>query len=147
MIQFKISNQNGDQGLYNDFCKYLFSEIKDAVSQLADPRKYKVRERYVIESSVIKWRGDPPDSVDLMKLVVNSLELVKIRGEYFIRVNDRRLIPRSSTKVSTLVRLMEYGNEKIRPYPVITRVLRYYYENYQSLVKDFLIKRLRRRTK
>lgn len=138
MIQFKISYRGGDKGLYNDFSKYLYRKIQESVKSLADSRKYKVREKSVLESSVIKWRRDPLESINLIDYVINCLEIVKIQNEYVIRVKPFIKVRGSLTEVDTLVRLLEYGNEKVKPYPVITRILDHYKQNYQQMVKDFL---------
>ena len=124
-MQFKIHfDAEVNPGLYRDYCMFLFDKVKESVSDLINPRKYKVREKAVIESSVMRWVVVPLE-LDLVYYVENCLELVKVKGEYVIRVRDDLRVRGSRTKVKTLIRLLEYGNEKIPSYPVIRRVLLY----------------------
>lgn len=143
MIQFKLSKPpRGDERLYEDYCRFIFSEIRKAVENLADPLKYKVRSPDVLESSVIRWIGDPPDFIDLRSYVIRSLEMVRIKGEYIVRVSESQRVYGARTKVSTLVRLLEYGNEKVLAYPVITRVLQYYQKKYPYLLNEYFKKKV-----
>lgn len=144
MMQFKIPfDSKGDSGLYNDYCRFVFSEIKKSIEALINPLKYQVRQNSVINSSVISWDSEePPETINLVYYMTHCLEMVKVRKDYVIRVNDTRKISGSSTKVSTLVRLLEYGNESVSAYPVITRVLDYYRKNYKNLMIKFIRERM-----
>lgn len=141
-MQFKIhfdSDINTD--LYEDYCEFLLDRVKDSVHDLINPTKYHIREKYVIESSIMRW-VIVPKSIDLVHYVENCFEMVKYKGEYVIRVRDDLRVHGSKTKVKTLIRLLEYGNDKIPPYPVIRRVLFYYSQVYQDLLIDFIRERM-----
>lgn len=143
MIQFKISKPpRGDDNFYEEYSRFIFSRVKHSVEKSADPLKYKARVADVLSSSVIKWDGDPPPSfIDLRSYVIRCLVMVKVKGEYVIKINESQRVHKSRTKVSTLVRLLEYGNERVLAYPVITRVLMHYQKIYPYLVKEFLTRR------
>lgn len=144
MISFKIHfDARINQSLYEDYCRFIFDSIQNNIEDLINSRKYKVRERLVLESSVIKWDIRPPSSIDLAKYVKNCLEMVRDKGEYVIQVSPLQKIENSSTKVSTLVRLLEYGNERIPPYPVIRTVMRYYRKFYSRLFIKFIKERMK----
>lgn len=146
MIRFKIPfNPNDDPGFYDDYCRFIFSEVKKSIESLINPLKYRVRQNSIINSSLLVWdTEEPPKTIDLVYYVTHCLEMVKVRQEYVIRLNDTNKVSGSSTKVSTLVRLLEYGNEKVDAYPLITRVLNYYKKNYKNLMIKFIRERMRR---
>ena len=142
MMQFKIHfDQEVNPGLYRDYCEFLFDRVEDSVRELINPLKYHVREKVVIKSPVIRWIK-VPDSVNLTQYVENCLEMVRDRGEYLIRVREDQRIRGSRTKVKTLIRLLEYGNDKIPAYPVIRVVLSYYSQIYQNLLVEFIRERM-----
>lgn len=141
-MQFKLHfDQEINPYLYKDYCEFIFDEVKDSVKELIDPRKYKVRQQAVLESSVIKWTK-VPKTISLVYYMTHCLELVKIKSEYVIRVNPKMTLPYSRTKVSLLIRLLEYGNEKIPPLPLLRRVMDYYAKNYQTLFDLFLERKM-----
>lgn len=135
-------NQEVYPPLYEDYCKFLFEEIKSSIRKSVNPRKYRVREKLVINSKVLKWKVTP-ESLDLTKYVNSCLEMVKVKGDYVIRLNQKTKVDGSLTKVSTLIRLLEYGNEKIPPVPTIRNVFRYYSENYGDLLSEFFERRMK----
>lgn len=141
-MQFKIHfDQEVNPGLYRDYCEFLFDRVEESVSELINPFKYHVREKAVIESQVIRWVRIP-DSINLVPYVENCFEMVRDKGEYVIRVREDQRIRDSRTKVKTLIRLLEYGNEKVPAYPVIRTVLTYYSRVYKDLLVEFIRERM-----
>lgn len=146
MIRFKIHFESiVERSLYEDYCKFIYESVQRTVKELIDPKKYRVREKLILESSVIKWEGHPPKHIDLAYYVENCLTMTKEDGEYVIHLDDYKVVTGSRTQVSTLVRLLEYGNEKIPPYPVVRRVMYYYYLKYPRLILQFMKARMMKR--
>lgn len=142
MILFKIHfDEEIYRPLYNDYCKFLFGSIKDSIRRQMKKEKYEIRESVIIKSSVIRWYKSPPKKLDIAKYINSCLELIKIRGEYVVALNERKRVKGSSTKVSTLVRLIEYGNEVITPYPLIRRIISYYQSHYKDMILEFMKER------
>lgn len=139
MIKFEIEyDDKGNDPLYRILCYKIFYSLKSEINRSLDPRKYKIREPFILKSSLIKWNGDPPDSIDLVDYVNNCLTINYIEGYYVIGLDDRR-IPGSTTKLSTLIRLLEYGNEKLPAYPLIRNIIMDYKLHYKERVLDYLI--------
>lgn len=134
-------NEELDKGLYEDYCRFIFQEIKSMISQKVNPLKYHVRETFVLNSKVIKWIYKPT-SLDLVYYINHCLEMKKVRGVYVIRLNEKMKVRGSRTKVSTLVRLLEYGNEVLKPLPLVRTVMSYYQKSYPYLLKEFFERRL-----
>lgn len=141
-MQFKIHfEQRINPILYEDYCRFILDEVQDSIKDLINPLKYKVREEYVLSTPLIKWIK-VPKRIDLVYYITHCLELVKIKGDYVIRVSPKLKLPYSLTKVSFLIRLLEYGNEKLPALPVIRRVLSYYANNYQKLFDIYFERRM-----
>lgn len=138
-VRFKIHfDEIKDRKLYQEFCEFIYEEVVRSVKESINPLKYHVREKDVLASSLIKWVHRPPKSINLPYYVENCLVLVKEKGEYVIQIDTSMRVHYSKTPVSTLIRLLEFGNEKVKPLPVIRRVLAYYQNNYPYLVKEFI---------
>lgn len=146
-MQFRIPQGQIESRFYDDFCRYLFKRVNRSVEELASQKKYRVREKVVCSSTLLQWTvPEIPSEIGLYHYVINCLSLVYEKGEYIIQVNPRTLVRGTTTPVRTLVRLLEYGNEKLPPYPMITRVLEFYQENYSYFVKDYLRRKVVRRS-
>lgn len=146
MIQFKIHfNTKIGRALYEDYCRFIFDSVKQTIHKSIDNRKYKVREKAILESSVIQWDGRPPRHIDLIYYVENCLVMTKEYGEFLIHLDESKVIPNSSTKVSTLIRLLEYGNELIPPYPLVSQVILYFSQAYPNLLLQFMKARMIKR--
>lgn len=142
MVQFKIEfDETYSPALYQDYSKFVFESVIDTLRDQVNLRKYKVRESQVLESSVINWTHKPR-TVNLYRLVEDSLVLRRENGVYTICLDSYKYVPGSKTKLSTLVRLLEYGNEKIQPYPLVSSVLHYFAENYKFMVLEFMKARM-----
>lgn len=130
--------------IYSEYSKFVYSQMRSDIikSVRRNSKKYKVREKFILESDLIRWKSKPPTKINLLYYLENSIELVNIKGTYIIRLNDSWLVKGSITKVKTLVRILEYGTLKIPQLPVIRRVFNYYSENYQNLFTEFMKERL-----
>lgn len=123
--------------LYKDYSKFLYKSIKKDIRNSINRFKYLVREPLVLESSLIKWNHEPPKTIDLVYYINNALVLREDHGVYYITLNNK-LIRGSSTPISTLVRLLEYGNENIPPLPLIRSILLRYQATYKTLMFNYL---------
>jgi len=130
-------NENINQSVYKSFSKYILKEVKRSIRKLADPRKYKVRESLVIDSPLIKWNRKP-NSIDLLQYINECLVLRYIKGCFVITLDDHKRIRRSRTKLSKLIRMLEYGTDSIPAYPLIRSVMQYYQENYSLMVMNYV---------
>lgn len=144
-MQFEIKlKQDTNRLLYREFSEYVFFCMKKTLSSQVHKysKKYKVRESVILESPLIKWKGQPPSRIDLPYYVENCLELVNIKGTYVIRLNDTWLVKDSLTKVKTLVRILEFGTLKIPALPLVTRLFRQYSKYYKLLFTEFVKERV-----
>lgn len=142
MIQLKIHfDSEVNKGLYQDFCEYLFDQINGTLSDLINDKKLNVRERLIVESSVINWTTKV-EKINLRYYVENCLEMVNVKGDYIIRVRRDLRVRNSRSSVYTLIKLLEYGNETVPAYPIVRAVLLLYSDIYKNLLVDFIKERM-----
>ena len=130
-LEIPIKNNDYDRVL-NVYVRQLFKVIKDDIRTKANIQKYKVREPYILSMDFIKWRNEVPDHIDLFYYVTRCLVLKKEKECYVITLNDRALVNGSLTLVKDLIRLLEYGNEKLPAYPLIRNILMYHQEHWKD---------------
>ena len=141
MLQLIIPIDNEEtSGLLNRYVRRLFQVIQQDIQYKANRQKYKVREPYILQMNFIKWNDKPPDTIDLFYYITHSLYLHKGRNCYIIELNDRPLVTGSKTLVKDLVRLLEYGNENLPPYPLIRDILLYYQIHWEDEFENIINK-------
>lgn len=132
-------DQRLDNQLYKDYANFIYKSVKQDIAKQINPKKYKLRVPLLLECPLIKWKiSSKPKSIDLVPIVNNCLELVKSQGVYIIRINEYRRFPYSYTKVSTVIRILEYGTESIPMYQVIRLVLNKYRIQYKYLFYKYM---------
>jgi hypothetical protein len=126
--------------LYRIYSEYLFKKIQRQLRKEVRKhiKRYEVRIPYLLTTSLIHWKKYPPKTINLFYYLDNCLELVNRKGTYVIKLNDYKLVRGSFTKVSTLIRILEYGTDKIPELPVIRHLFSYYSKNYNSLFNEFV---------
>lgn len=142
MMRLEIKfNEEIHPSLYKDYSKFLYQSILRSISREIDPFRYSIREPFVQQLGLIKWKKYPR-RVDLASQIKNCLILSKENGIYVIKLDDKSLVRGSRTKVSTVVRALEYGCKWMNPYPLVRRVLLDYQFHYDEMLVDFIRERM-----
>lgn len=143
-MQFEIRVDDLDSEFYDDYAEFVFSEVEEDISDLVERniKKYRAREFVVINSPLMKWKRSPPSRINLARYVRNCLSLIKVRGVYVVRLDESQTVRGSLTKVSTLVRALEYGTETIPEFSLIRRVVSYYRDNCNDMFDEYIEERL-----
>lgn len=123
MLELRIYNDELKQANAASFCLRLLRIIRAEIFLKANRQKYKVREPIILSIDFIKWNSAPPKTIDLFYYIADCLVLEKTDYGYIIKVNDKRIIPGSTTLIKDLVRLLEYGCALFPPYPLIRDIL------------------------
>lgn len=133
-------NFNADirKDLYHDISKFIYKNMLEDIQTLTKKKSanYKMRESLLFDSNLIDW-VKKPKSLDLVDYVNNSIKLSEVNGTYEITLDESRKVRGSNTKVSKLVRLLEFGTLEIKELPVLRRVFLQYKDNYHKLVYDY----------
>lgn len=137
-MRLELDPSHVNKYMYISYCKFIFKLVKLEIANTIQPYQYKAREKDILKSNLITWDKNPPKHLDLVKYVKDCLELANENGTLVIRLNDTKIIPGSSTKVSTLIRLLEFGNETVRPYPFIRDILIKFERVYRESMLDYM---------
>lgn len=133
-------NFNADirKDLYHDISKFIYKNMLEDIQTLTKKKSanYKMREPLLFDSNLIDW-VKKPKSLDLVDYVNNSIKLNEVNGTYEITLDESKKVRGSNTKVSKLVRLLEFGTLEIKELPVLRRVFLQYKDNYHKLVYDY----------
>ena len=139
-------NFNADirKDLYHDISKFIYKNMLEDIRILTKKKSanYKMRESLLFDSNLIDW-VKKPKSLDLVDYVNNSIKLNEVNGTYEITLDESKKVRGSNTKVSKLVRLLEFGTLEIKELPVLRRVFLQYKDNYHKLVYDYFKEEMR----
>lgn len=127
--------------LYSKYANYLYNKMQEDISYQAHKhyKNYKVRENSILSCSLIRWNnGIPPQRINLVNYFDNCLELKYEQGIYTIKLNSYNIVKGSTTLVSKLIRILEYGTLKIPAYPLVRIIFNYYSNNYKNLFINFI---------
>ena len=135
-------DENLIPSVYTNYSKFIYRQMKRQVHLivLKNYKKYQIREDLVRNCGLIKWKGDP-SPLDLVRYVENCLQLVKDKGVYVVRINPYLRVKNSYTPIATLVKILEYGTEKIPELPILRRVFMYYRLHYKYLFVEYMKER------
>lgn len=137
MIFYVYSEDLNLSEMYRYAC-FLLDKLKDDIDDLPDD-KFKVRYDYIVDN-FIKWNIKPKSKIDLKQIVKDSFIIQLYDKGYCIMLDPNKIIPFSSTKYSTVVRLIEYGNEKITAYPFLHKLFNEYYLKFDNeLYEEYLL--------
>jgi len=144
-MQFRIIvGDNVSPRINREFSNYIFDRMKRDLHKLVKHyhKKYEVREKYILKSSLIKWKGKVPSHLDLPYYIENCLILSYVQGTYVIRINPKQVIKGSLTPVKLLIKMLEYGTTIVPAFPMLRRLFRWYSENYLNLLPEFMEERM-----
>lgn len=144
IVQFRIINSNLPLDIYTEFSKYLYDKVLSIIEESANIYRLELREKYLLNSSIIKWRSSTKHSINLLSIIKDSIILIKDKNEYVITVDDKTVLPKSQTLVSTIVRFVEYGNHQVKAYPIIHTTFTKLNKSYNKEFQNFLQERVMR---
>lgn len=118
------------------FCDYLVEDIKDSIRKNINYRKLLKREKYILNARWIGWnsRSSIPISLNMMSLAYNIIDNIICSnrygvGRYVICINPSVYFSGSSTKLSTIARFLDKGNERVPGMYFISNVFNRYARN------------------
>lgn len=124
------------------FCKYLVEDIKDSIEHNINYTKLLQREKYLLSARWIRWSYGVPSSINMIQLVnriINSITFSRraTQGRYVVYMNPREYLYGSSTKLLTVARFLDKGNEKVRGMYFISSVINRYTRNINRYWKAY----------
>lgn len=144
ILQFKFEDlTTKHRRVLNDFCKSLVKSIKFDISNGLTYQKFIDREKILLDSTWINWINKP-DNIN-MKFVV---DLIISNIDYKILKNDlcvvyiKGYLPMSRTKLETVARFLDKGNDKCPPTSFISSVTHKYKRNILGYWKSYITNKL-----
>lgn len=140
-MEIRIEMKEGVKpSICSSFARYLSRRLQRDISREVrrKSKNYKVREEFILTTPLIKWTSRPPKSIDLISYFDNCVEVKRLRGAYVIQINPRPLVKGSKTTVKYLIRVLEYGTQKLPALPVVRKIFSYYSRNYLKMFNDYL---------
>ena len=144
VIEFELQiNNSEERNLVSDFCNKLVETIQNDIMLELKISKMLVREEFLLKASWIQWYKKPRriDMKKLTKLIVRSIEVKKRRNTYIIQINPHIRMPGSLTKLSTVARFLDRGNEMIIGTTFISRVFNKYRKRINNYWKSYVFLR------
>lgn len=146
---FELDQMNKDEALLiPQFCRFLLKNIKTDIRDNISHRKFDRYEEYLLNSDIIKWTIDKPDSinvVDLCNIIANSFKCCEMKNNSFsIKIDRFAKLKGSRTRLATLARILDKGNEEVPGTLFISSVLNKHSKNINELWKIYVSMKLGR---
>lgn len=147
IYQFRIKDMSEkEKKLMDDFSYYLLDSIKQDILENINADKLLYREKYLLKTPLIKWKSNPPKSINmfaLIKLISESFVCTKQKNNlYSIHIDRRIYMPGTRTKIDKIARLIDKGNDKINPTNLISKVIHKYMKNINDYWKSYVESKL-----
>jgi len=131
-----VLKEKVSRSLYSMFCLALYRKILKEIRQDINYQRYDLRQEEILKYNLIQW-DTTPRNINIKRYIEDCVVLTLNNGIYSIGLDENAIVRYSTTKVSTLVRIIEYGTEHISPHPYVIPLLKYYAENYEKLFRNF----------
>ena len=146
---FELDQMNKDEALLiPQFCRLLLKNIKTDIRDNISYRKFNRYEKYLLESNLIRWTVDKPDSINVVELcniIANSFKCYEMKDNSFSIKIDRSVKLRGTkTRIATIARLLDKGNEKVPGTFFISSVLNKYSKNINKFWQVYVSMKLGR---
>ena len=146
---FELDQMNKDEALLiPQFCRLLLKNIKTDIRDNISYRKFNRYEKYLLESNLIRWKVDKPSSINVVELcniIANSFKCYEMKDNSFSIKIDRSIKLRGTkTRIATIARLLDKGNEEIPGTLFISSVLNKYSKNINKFWQVYVSMKLGR---
>lgn len=135
---------------YRDFAIYMANQLADVIYQAIDKQRYN-RKWPPLSVKYSTWKGVMHLSLNIWEAtgrMKNSIKVFKKGNFIGVGFMQRDVYPKSSAKINTIARCLEYGtnsgNGRIPPRPLFRPALVYmrkhvsdYYKKYQKELKKY----------
>lgn len=146
---FELDQMDKDEALLiPQFCRLLLKNIKTDIRDNISHRKFDRYEKYLLDSDIIRWTIDKPNSINVVELcniIANNFKCYEMKDNSFSIKIDRSVKLRGSrTRIAVLARLLDKGNEEIPGTLFISSVLNKYSKNINKFWQVYVSMKLGR---
>lgn len=134
----KLEVQYSKENQLPGFDVWLLKRIKRALRSLVNPKKLQFVSEYLQKEESIPKLSDNVDALRIFLAGVDSLYVVTLEDKFIIQLNKNQFAPGlDRVKLSSIIKLITYGNKVVPPYPLFITVFRDVEKNIQQYVKIF----------
>ena len=128
--------------LTSDFSIWLIKEIRKQLLLDIDLKHIKAWQLYLEKLLADKILPKQKLSADAIILQgINSLEYILTDNSVEISVNNKITIPNlNQVKLISIIKLINYGNNDIKGYPIFTDTFNYFAENIDAYIDKYISK-------
>ena len=123
----------------DEFFNWLLPEIRDYVISSVDNRKL-IKVDNLINSN--KYFLTPfkknISSREVIIAAVSNLKILRYWNRVVIGIDNNAIIPNTTTKISTVMRVINFGTLSILGYPVITKSFKFIEDNIDIFYEKYL---------
>lgn len=144
ILQFKFEDlTNKHRTVLNDFCKSLVKSIKFDISNGLIYQKFIDREQILLDATWINWI-EKPDNINMkfvVDLIINNIDYKILKNDMCV-IYIKGYLPMSRTKLETVARFLDKGNDKCPPTSFISSVTHKYKRNILGYWKSYIANKL-----
>ena len=134
----KLEVQYNKENQLPGFDVWLLKRIKRALRSLVNPKKLQFVSEYLQKEESIPKLSDNVDALRIFLAGVDSLYVVTLEDKFIIQLNKNQFAPGlDRVKLSSIIKLITYGNKVVPPYPLFITVFRDVEKNIQHYVEIF----------
>lgn len=134
----KLEVQYNTENQLPGFDVWLLKRIKRALRSLVNPKKIQFVSEYLQKEDSIPKLSDNVDALRIFLAGVDSLYVVTLEDKFIIQLNKNQFAPGlDRVKLSSIIKLITYGNKVVPPYPLFITVFRDVEKNIQHYVEIF----------
>lgn len=139
-MQLIIDGKNTRNTL-KEFCLWLIDKMHNYISTEVKTEHLARFNAYLTNSDIILYndlKQRPIFTDDILIGSAYNLIVVKRGVDYVIKIDDNVKIPHTNTKFIDIVKLINYGNTELKPYPIYTEMMDYFANNINSYALVYL---------
>lgn len=139
-IQFNLDYKLRPSGIR--FSKFLLRFIKNDFRLAFIDKRVKLRFELLMESTWITWSNNirKPSIYQIQKYILDSIEYRRIRNTFIIDINPRTMLPGTNVTIYSIVRFINYGNDRVKGCYLFSRIFDKYQKNIINYWRAYFIR-------
>ena len=133
-----IIDQDGSENL-NAFCEIIIKHIQETLPNMLDESRLAPFDEYINTDLKIKFRTTARilSSRELLIASTYNLRYRKHSNSYIIKINPNVYVYDTSIKIIDIIKLINYGNLILAPYPIYDKIMDNNADNLNQLYRDY----------
>ena len=124
-----------------NFCTYLIKQMQEHMLILLNPLKIDRFNNYLETLPLTKFPYNKRKILSMRDILIGSTYNLKVTqhwNEYKIEIDPTSLVYGTFLKYIDLVKLVNYGNLQLAPYPIYDELMNYFAEHLEEFYEEYL---------